>query len=401
MKSIIDKFTVKQILYIIGGVASVSLLCDLAIIFVPEVIEHKEVLAEIFIVLNILVLVAIYLLGQMVLRPLKVFSVHMDQLCAFDLREGPVCSWLKRHPTRRDEFAQLALKLKAFREPIHELMGKLTQESIVQLSESQNKISKVLERNLENVTRESQQTEQVATAATELSATAADVSSNAMQAESATKAAQSEVEESTATLKRSDDISNRINQSITDSVDIVNQLKEHSEKISSVIEVITSVSEQTNLLALNAAIEAARAGESGRGFAVVADEVRSLAGKTQHATGDIQSSINELQSLSQKAHELMSTNFDLVKESQVIGSDLYRSFNNISEKVSEISDVNELVSTAAQEQLSVTNDISARMEEINMLTQQNIESSTNAAQDNQKISSLTSHLRKQTSAFTV
>lgn len=65
---------------------------------------------------------------------------------------------------------------------------------------------------------------------------------------------------------------------------VVTSLKDQSEHIGRVIEVIEGISEQTNLLALNAAIEAARAGESGRGFAVVADEVRMLAARTQEST---------------------------------------------------------------------------------------------------------------------
>lgn len=84
---------------------------------------------------------------------------------------------------------------------------------------------------------------------------------------------------------------------------IAKNLKDKTEKVQSIVGLITSIAEQTNLLALNAAIEAARAGEAGRGFSVVADEVKKLAEQSKESSSKISNIILELQQETVKVSE--------------------------------------------------------------------------------------------------
>ena len=92
------------------------------------------------------------------------------------------------------------------------------------------------------------------------------------------------------------------------SADRVRDLDEVSDRIGAFVERITRLARQTNLLALNAAIEAARAGEQGKGFAVVAEEVRKLAGESERAVREIQSTVGDVRAHMGEVTQLLLTN---------------------------------------------------------------------------------------------
>jgi methyl-accepting chemotaxis protein len=122
----------------------------------------------------------------------------------------------------------------------------------------------------------------------------------------------------------------------------ISKLGDSSAEIGKVIKVITSIAQQTNLLALNATIEAARAGEAGKGFAVVANEVKELAKETAKATEYISQKIEAIQSETKMA-------VDAIAE--------------IGTVINKISDYQNTIASAVEEQTATTNEISRNVTE--------------------------------------
>jgi methyl-accepting chemotaxis protein len=210
--------------------------------------------------------------------------------------------------------------------------------------------------------------EQTATAVTEMTSTVQEVAQNATGAATSASNADASAQKGREVMQNTITTINALSQEVTSASDVIRKLEEDTSSVGTVLDVIRGIAEQTNLLALNAAIEAARAGEQGRGFAVVADEVRNLAQRTQESTSEIQQIIENVQTGAKDAVVAMvqgsESTATCVEQANAAGSSL----DEITGAVNEIHMMNSQIATAAEEQTTVSEDISKNINEISEST---------------------------------
>jgi len=243
------------------------------------------------------------------------------------------------------------------------------------------------------------ETDQVATAMTEMSATAQEVAANV----SGSAAAAQDADRETRAAARIFDSAVGSMRSLVSEVEntsgIIGQLQDNANRISTVLDVIRGIAEQTNLLALNAAIEAARAGEQGRGFAVVADEVRTLAQRTQESTEEIHNMIESLQSSSAQAVQAMQDSRAKAEQSDAQASQAGESLHNITQAIGRINDMSSQIATAAEEQTNVAEEINRSLVNIASAAGTTAESSRQTAEAGNRSLALSEELLRQAGAF--
>ncbi|WPO98845.1 methyl-accepting chemotaxis protein [Pseudomonas sp. HR96] len=335
---------------------------------------------------------AAWLITRLIVGPLRLVIARARAIAAGDLSASIAVD-------RRDEIGQLMAAMQQMSAGLAGIVSGL-QAGIEQLASSAQSLSTVTEQTTLEVGSQKEETEQVATAMHQMTATVHDVARNAEEAALAAQSADDKVDSGQLVVRRSMQRIEQLAGSATTASQSIESLSNEIQNIGTVVAVIKSIAEQTNLLALNAAIEAARAGDQGRGFAVVADEVRALAKRTQQSTEEIERLVSTLRSSAQLSVTQIQSSGELVKLAVSDALQTESALGSIAAAVSMIQQMNQQIAAAAEQQSSTAEEINRSVTNIRasadqsaLAMQGNAASSVQLAQLGSELKGMVGHFR--------
>jgi methyl-accepting chemotaxis protein len=355
--------------------------------------QAKSTLAIVTLLALVFGVIAAWSITRQIVVPLQQTLKVVERVASGDLSEN-------LDVQRRDELGQLQSAMQRMTLNLRELIGGIS-DGVTQIASAAEELSAVTEQTSAGVNNQKIETDQVATAMNEMAATVQEVARNAEEASEAAVAADQQAREGDRVVNEAIAQIERLASEVGNSTDAMSHLKQESDKIGSVLDVIKSVAQQTNLLALNAAIEAARAGEAGRGFAVVADEVRSLAQRTQKSTEEIEELIVGLQSGTQQVASIMDNSRSLTDSSVELTRRAGSSLENITRTVSAIQAMNQQIAAAAEQQSAVAEEINRSVLNVRDVSEQTSAASEETAASSVELARLGTHLQTLVGRFRV
>ncbi|MFW5451288.1 MAG: methyl-accepting chemotaxis protein [Methylophagaceae bacterium] len=300
----------------------------------------------------------------------------------------------------KSDFSWMAFELDSARKNVANLV-KTLQNGVSQMDTATNNMATISKQTVEGVLSQQSETSQVATAMNEMAASVQEVARTASGTAEAARNADDEAKAGKQVVLETIQSIDNLAGEVEKAAETLHNLETDISDISAIVEVIRAITEQTNLLALNAAIEAARAGEHGRGFAVVADEVRTLAARTQSSTHEIEEMVNRLQAGAQAAVSVMNESRESAKMSVEKAASAGEALDTITTMITTMDEMSAAISSAANEQSTVAEDINRGIVNISQVAEHTAEGAqeTSAAVDT--ISSLSVELQEAASKFKV
>ncbi|MEW5973362.1 MAG: methyl-accepting chemotaxis protein [Pseudomonadota bacterium] len=334
------------------------------------------------------------------LSPLRSLGLAMQRMADGQLRLPEA---IRSHALRDDEGTQNEIT-RLSQHAVHMADGlsglvENLRRSSDELMHASQALRQVNQNTLETVHLQRQQTEQVAAAIHEMSATAQHVAEQAVETLQATRTADEEIARGHGEMDEALRSIHELESAIDHTTAVISEAHAESQNIDKVMAVIRGIAEQTNLLALNAAIEAARAGEQGRGFAVVADEVRQLALRTQQSTEEIRTLIQRLQDKTTDGVRAMEQGRHLTQVCVAESGEAGEALDGIMRAVGDVNARVQMIANAAQEQSQVSEEINRSVAEIQSGSHQTEEAAGRTLKEGERLGAIAAKLRQDLARF--
>lgn len=309
-------------------------------------------------------LLTAWLITRSITGPLKNTVELVEQVADGDLR----CPNIRK---REDELGRLQQAMLHMTGGLRELVAKIATNA-GQVSARSTGLNEQALRAHEDLTLQQGKTDQVTAAMHQMTMSIAEVASNAERGAASARAANNEAMVGQGIVESVVKAVSQLADRVRLASQVVTQLSDSSQEITTVLDVIKSVAEQTNLLALNAAIEAARAGKAGQGFSVVADEVRDLAQRTHASAREIEGLIATLKDNSSETGRAMQVCVDMAGSVLEQAGDAGERLQSVAGAVSVILGMSEHIATAIEQQSSVSENIKRDLSEVRNLTENSV-----------------------------
>lgn len=300
----------------------------------------------------------------------------------------------------KSDFSWMAFELDSARKNVANLVHTLV-GGVSQLNTATQNMQAISKETVDGVLKQQTETTQVATAMNEMTASVQEVARTASSAAEAARNADSEAKSGKQVVMETMEAIDSLANEVEKAAQQLSSLEADIGNIGAIVDVIRGITEQTNLLALNAAIEAARAGEHGRGFAVVADEVRTLAARTQSSTHEIEEMVERLQQGAQVAVKVMNESRERARDSVEKASSAGAALDTITAMISTMDEMSAQISSAANEQSAVAEDINRGIVNISQVAEHTAEGARESSVAVETLSSLSSQLQEASAKFKV